>query len=470
MKLGFIFHSDFAYKDFAESLVQYFGQDVCKNWFYQLSLKKNDNSDECTLCAPTRFIKDWVQIYYLEKIKELAVEHNIVIDSFELSELVEKSLSDAENLDENNLNLSDINHKNSLSNADKSAAADSIIYSSNLNPKYNFDSFVIGKSNEFAYAAARRVAEEDNVYNPLFLCGSVGMGKTHLMHAIGLYAIQHRNKRVLYATAETFMYEFVNAIRHQTVMDFKKMFRSVDILMIDDIQFIADKGSTQEELFHTWNSLMEQRKQVIVSADKFPSEINGIPDRMRSRLGSGLVAVVHEADYELRFAVLQQKANEAQKNFGVAIENGVLEALAESVISNIRELEGVFITILAKNRDGIISLEHTKNVLYERYPVNTKFMNVDDIRSIVAEYYNIKLADMNAKIRTKDIAKARQIAMFLTKTMTVMSLPSIGKKFGGRDHTTVMHAVKSVNEMIENNLDNIQEDIKILKKKIMQNG
>lgn len=584
-------NNDFAYRKFSSDLMEYFGEDVIKNWFHGLKLLYNVNSNsknnsnnhlskdsngsnnlnnlsassifttsrsnssnsllvdenfspygdnlsyqnECNdgliLGAPTSFIRDWIQTYYFEKIQEIAKKNFMEIKKVialdmnvygrngksgkngkgkaanlqENSSLLEDSsqesllqqISYPQNSQQNKsqqktpqqqnskekvenspidsyieytiFSQEDIDLKASNSSKnEKSSNVESIeTHASNLNEKYNFDTYVTGKANEFAYAAARRVAEQDDVYNPLFFCGKVGMGKTHLMHAIGLYASKNRGKKVLYTTAETFMYDFVNAIRHQTIMDFKKIFRSVDILMIDDIQFIADKGSTQEELFHTWNSLIEQNKQVIVSADKFPGEINGIPERMKSRLSAGLVAVLHEADYELRLSILHEKVNSMQEQFSITLENGVLELLAESIISNIRELEGMFLNVFARNRNGLISLEDTRAILNERYPVNTKFMNVDDIKRIVADHYNIRVSDLITKVRTKDIARARQVAMFLTKNMTTMSLPSIGKRFGGRDHTTVMHAVKSINELLSSNDSEIQEDIKILKKKIM---
>jgi len=332
-----------------------------------------------------------------------------------------------------------------------------------LDPRFTFENFVVGKSNELAHAAALKVAESKTVtFNPLFLYGGVGLGKTHLMHAIAWHIKKcHPERKVIYLSAEKFMYQFIRALRFKDTMAFKEQFRSVDVLMIDDVQFISGKDSTQEEFFHTFNALVDQNRQVIISADKSPSDLEGMEERMKSRLGWGLVADIHPTNYELRLGILQAKVD----SMGVAVPQKVLEFLAHKITSNVRELEGALTRIVAHatlvGRD--ITLESTQDLLRDLLRANDRRVTIDEIQKKVADYYNVRISDMHSPRRARAVARPRQVAMYLCKTLTQRSLPEIGRKFGGRDHTTVMHAVKKVEElMIEEKT--IAEDIDLLRR------
>jgi chromosomal replication initiator protein len=316
-----------------------------------------------------------------------------------------------------------------------------------LDSRFTFDNFVVGKPNELAYAAAQRVSGSDEVlFNPLFLYGAVGLGKTHLMHSIAWdIRLRDPSRRVLYLSAEKFMYQFIRALRFKDTMAFKDQFRSVDVLMIDDVQFIGGKDSTQEEFFHTFNALVDQNRQVIISADKSPTDLEGLEERLRSRLGWGLVADIHPTTYELRLGILQSKV----EKLGVAVPTKVLEFLAHKITSNVRELEGAMNRIAAHatlvGRD--ITLEATQEVLHDLLRSYERRVTIEEIQRQVASHYQIRIGDMHSARRSRSIARPRQIAMFLAKQLTQHSLPDIGRRFGGRDHTTVLHAVKKVDEL-----------------------
>jgi len=335
--------------------------------------------------------------------------------------------------------------------------------SSAFDARYTFDTFVVGKPNALAHAAARRVIESKNVpFNPLFLYGGVGLGKTHLMHAIGWAMKEHwPERRVMYLSAEKFMYQFVKALRAKDTMSFKDAFRNVDVLMIDDIQFISGKESTQEEFFHTFNALVDQNKQIIISADKSPSDLIGLEERLRSRLAWGLVADIHPSTYDLRLGILQSKRDLLEAD----IPASVLEFLALKVTSNIRELEGALNRIVAHadvtKQD--ITLESTQEVLVDLLRAHDRRITIDEIQRKVAEHYNIRLTDMHSARRARNVARPRQVAMYLSKQLTARSLPEIGRKFGGRDHTTVMHAVRKIEELMEADAQ-IAQDVEIVRR------
>lgn len=331
-----------------------------------------------------------------------------------------------------------------------------------LDPRYTFDKFVVGSSNQFAFSAAQRVAEGGSVtFNPLFLHSSVGLGKTHLMHAIA-HEIRRRHpeRQVMYMSAEKFMVEFVSALRHQDTVAFKQRFRNVDVLMIDDVQFIAGKNSTQDEFFHTFNALVDYRRQLIISADRSPSDLEGIEERIRSRLGWGLVADIHPTDFELRLGILQSKLDQTP---GVCVGMDVLEFLARRISSNIRELEGALNRVVAHATlvGRPVSLEFTKSVLQDLLRANDRRVTIDEIQRKVAEYYKVRMPDLLSARRSKDVARPRQIAMYLSKRMTPRSLPEIGRRFGGRDHTTVMHAIKRIDELRTTDSE-LENDLTIL--------
>ncbi|MCF3974297.1 chromosomal replication initiator protein DnaA [Paracoccus salsus] len=337
-----------------------------------------------------------------------------------------------------------------------------------LDPRFTFGNFVVGKPNELAHAAARRVAEGGPVgFNPLFLYGGVGLGKTHLMHAIAHdYQSRHPSAQVLYLSAEQFMYRFVQALRESTIMDFKGMFRNVNMLMVDDVQFIAGKDSTQEEFFHTFNALVDQGKQIVISADRAPAEIKGLEERIKSRLSCGLIVDLHPTTYELRLGILQSKTETFRKqNPDVRIGDGVLEFLAHRITTNVRVLEGALQRLFAHasllRRE--ITLEVAQECLADILRTNDRKISIDDIQRKVAEHYNIRLSDMIGPKRSRNVARPRQIAMYLSKQLTSRSLPDIGRRFGGRDHTTIMHGVRKIEELSAGD-HGLAEDIGMLKR------
>ena len=343
---------------------------------------------------------------------------------------------------------------------------------SRLNERFTFENFVEGKSNVMAYTAAKRVAEEERTngsFNPLFLYGGVGLGKTHLMHAIA-WETQRRfpQRKCIYLSAEKFMYQFVKALRFRDTIAFKEQFRKVDILMVDDIQFIAGKESTQEEFFHTFNALIDQNHQVVISADRSPSDLTGIEERIRSRLGGGLVADIHPTDYELRLGILHMKMDEAvyQQN-AQKIPAEVLEFLARNIVSNVREMEGALKRVLAHaNFSGRpVEIDTVQDVLRDLLRANARKTTIDEIQRQVAEHYHIKISDMLSARRTRSVAVPRQVAMYLAKELTTRSLPEIGRKFGGRDHTTVLHATRKIAQQRDRDGD-LAEDLELLRRKL----
>ncbi|MEO0962471.1 MAG: chromosomal replication initiator protein DnaA [Pseudomonadota bacterium] len=340
-----------------------------------------------------------------------------------------------------------------------------------LLPHLTFDNFIVGKSNQLAYAAARRVAEAEGTvpFNPLYLYGPVGLGKTHLMHAIGA-EIRRRDpsKRVVYLSAERFMYHFVNALRHKDTVAFKHAYRSVDVLMVDDVQFIGGKDSTQEEFFHTFNALVDHNRQIIISADRSPSDLEGIEERIRSRLGHGLACDILPTDYELRLGILQAKAEAMLPNHpGVQLSDDVIDFLASSISSSIRELEGALTTLIAHAEliGRTLTIEHAQDILRHLVRANEKRITIDDIQRKVADHYNLRLVDMSSPRRSRSVARPRQVAMYLCKHLTTRSLPEIGRKFGGRDHTTVLHGVNKI-EQLRAEDKTLDEDINLIRRKI----
>jgi chromosomal replication initiator protein len=337
-----------------------------------------------------------------------------------------------------------------------------------LDDRFTFDSFVVGKPNELAHAAAKRVAEGGPVtFNPLFLYGGVGLGKTHLMHAIAWELQEKRpDLSVIYLSAEQFMYRFVQALRDRKTMDFKEMFRSVDVLMVDDVQFIAGKESTQEEFFHTFNALIDQKKQIIISADRAPGEIANLEERIQSRLQCGLVVDLHPTDYELRLGILQSKTEQYSAQYpGLKLADGVLEFLAHRISTNVRVLEGALTRLFAFASlvGHEITLELTQDCLADVLRASERKVSVEEIQRQVSDHYNIRLSDMIGPKRLRSFARPRQVAMFLCKQLTSRSLPEIGRRFGGRDHTTVMHGVKRIDELRQQDAQ-IADDLEILRR------
>ena len=422
-----------------------FGEAIFRSWLKPLKLQAFYHGT-MEVSVPTRFMRDWIQNHYAERILSMCSETSEEIKRLQIVVVQNAIIDDAPVEKEEPANKSVASKKIDISEV-----------SSPLDERFTFDSFVVGKPNALAHAAARRVVESASVpFNPLFLYGGVGLGKTHLMHAIA-HAIEEQDpsKTVMYLSAEKFMYQFVKAIRSDSTMSFKEMFRSVDVLMIDDIQFIAGKESTQEEFFHTFNALVDQNKQIIISADKAPGDLTGIDERLRSRLAWGLVADIHPTTYELRLGILQAK----REQLGAEVPDSVLEFLALKVTSNIRELEGALNRIVAHAdvSKSEVTLETTQEVLQDLLRAHDRRITIDEIQRKVAEHYNLRMADMHSARRARNVARPRQVAMYLAKMLTARSLPEIGRKFGGRDHTTVMHAVRKVEELIEGDAQIAQE-------------
>ena len=341
-------------------------------------------------------------------------------------------------------------------------------YTAPLEKRFSFDTFVVGKPNELAHAAARRVAEGGPVtFNPLFLYGGVGLGKTHLMHAIAQELQERRPElSVLYLSAEQFMYRFVQALRDRKMMDFKEIFRTVDVLMVDDVQFIAGKDSTQEEFFHTFNALVDQNKQIIISADRAPQDIKDLEDRVRSRLQCGLVVDLHPTDYELRLGILQTKVDIHRASYPeLEMDDGILEFLAHRISTNVRVLEGALTRLFAFASlvGRRIDMELTQDCLADVLRASERKVTVEEIQRKVSDHYNIRLSDMIGPKRLRSYARPRQVAMYLCKHMTSRSLPEIGRRFGGRDHTTVMHGVKRIEELKVSD-GQIAEDLELLRR------
>ena len=432
-----------------------FGETAYKSWLKPLTL---DGADDgvVRLTVPTRFMRNWIESQYSERLQTLWSAENPSFTDISIGHAGSRPVNgnaDAAGLEEGS--LTPVEPANDRDSASEISAP--------LDARFSFDRFIVGKPNELAFAAARRVAEADNVpFNPLFLYGGVGLGKTHLMHAIAWHLQQTQpKKRIIYLSAEKFMYQFIRALRYKDTMAFKEQFRSVDVLMIDDVQFIAGKDNTQEEFFHTFNALVDQNRQVVISADKSPAELDGIEDRMKSRLGWGLVAEIHATTYELRLGILQSKAEQ----MGTAIPPKVLEFLAHKITSNVRELEGALNRLVAYanlvGRD--ITLETAQDVLHDLLRANDRRITIEEIQKRVAEHFNIKLSEMHSARRSRAIARPRQVAMYLSKQLTSRSLPEIGRKFGGRDHTTVMHAVRKVEELRSQDAG-FAEDVELLRR------
>lgn len=403
------------------------------------------NGSEVTIAAPNSFTREWLENHYVQLIAGILTE--LTGEDLFIKFVVQKDDKDGD-FDIPAPKIQARNHEHYENSH------------SMLNPKYTFDTFVIGSGNRFAHAASLAVAEAPaKAYNPFFIYGGVGLGKTHLMHAIGHYVLEHNpNAKVVYLSSEKFTNEFINSIRDNKAEDFRNKYRNVDVLLIDDIQFLAGKESTQEEFFHTFNTLHTESKQIVISSDRPPKEIPTLEDRLRSRFEWGLITDITPPDLETRIAILRKKA----KADGLDIPNEVMHYIANQIDTNIRELEGALIRVVAYsslvNKD--ITAELAQEALKDIIPnTKPKVVTILDIQKAVGEYYNIRLEDFAAKKRTKSIAFPRQVAMYLSRELTDFSLPKIGEEFGGRDHTTVIHAHEKIEKLLKED-QQLQEDIK----------
>jgi chromosomal replication initiator protein len=419
------------------------------------------NGDEICIGLPTNFVRDWVRDHHGARVN--ALWQSECPDVRRVDFIVEDAAHPAIELPADQ----PIEFARPRADTDERPETRNEFVAA-LDPRFTFEAFVVGKPNEVAHACARRVAEQPACqgFNPLFLYGGVGLGKTHLMHAIA-WDLSERARAggkpvsVAYLSAEKFMYRFIAAIRGQTTIQFKEHLRGVDVLMVDDLQFLIGKENTQEEFFHTFNYLVDAGKQIVVSADKSPSDLTALDNRLRTRLGCGMVADLHATTYELRISILESKAARA----GVPIPTKVREFLAHRITSNVRELEGALNRLVAHaNLFGrVITLETATEVLHDILRAHDRKVTIEEIQKRVAEHYNIRFFEMTSARRARAVARPRQVAMYLSKQLTSRSLPEIGKKFGGRDHTTVMHAVAKVTELMQQDGD-FAEGVELLRR------
>ncbi|MCL6585148.1 MAG: chromosomal replication initiator protein DnaA [Anoxybacillus sp.] len=408
--------------------------------------------DTLVIVAPNEFARDWLDSRYAHLIGETI--YDITGEELTIKFIIPHN-------PEEELELKPTTKKQRKLEEEQTDFPQSM-----LNPKYTFDTFVIGSGNRFAHAASLAVAEAPaKAYNPLFIYGGVGLGKTHLMHAIGHYVIEHNpSAKVVYLSSEKFTNEFINAIRDNKADDFRNKYRNVDVLLIDDIQFLAGKEQTQEEFFHTFNTLHEESKQIVISSDRPPKEIPTLEDRLRSRFEWGLITDITPPDLETRIAILRKKA----KAEGFDIPNEVMLYIANQIDSNIRELEGALIRVVAysslinKEINADLAAEALKDIIPSAKP---KVITIQDIQRVVGEHFNLKMEDFKAKKRTKSVAFPRQIAMYLSRELTDCSLPKIGEEFGGRDHTTVIHAHEKITKLLQTD-GQLQKHIKEIQEKL----
>ncbi|WP_431285963.1 chromosomal replication initiator protein DnaA [Humitalea sp. 24SJ18S-53] len=463
-------------------LRQEVGDAEYRSWLRQMTLA-GIAGDVAVVLLPSRFLRDWVRSHYADRLRTLWQAEGLGVRRIEVRVAPDAPGEAAAAAQEassaapapglagrlgaaapagERLVVPPVEVAELPAPATANGAAPS--QDPSLDPRFTFDTFVVGKPNEFANAAARRVSERPASvgFNPLFLYGGVGLGKTHLMHAIA-WAIRenHPASTVTYMSAETFMYRFIGALRRQNTMEFKESLRSVDVLMIDDLQFLIGKDNTQEEFFHTFNALVEAGKQIVVSADKSPSDLSGLEDRLRTRLGCGMVADIHATTYELRISILQAKA----ASLHATVPPRVMEFLASKITGNVRELEGALNRLVAHaNLFGrAINLDQTQEVLHDILRAHDRRVTIHEIQKKVSDHYSIKMTDMASPRRARNIARPRQVAMYLAKQLTSRSLPEIGRHFGNRDHTTVMHAVSRITELMQAD-SSFAEDVDLLKK------
>ncbi len=427
-----------------------FGNEVYESWIKNIILKKEYNH-YVVLSAPTRFVRDWIVSRYADKILDVIKEFKKSIERIEFV---------IEELEENN-SKSKIKKNNQVSFIENS-----LLNYNRFNLNNNFDNFVVGESNELAYTAAKKICVESSHYNPLFIYSSVGMGKTHLLNAIGLEI--SNSKKVMFISAERFMYHFIRSIKNNDMVKFKDFFRTANVFIIDDIQFVGGKEAMQEEFFHTFNALVEKGSQIVISSDRPPSSLDRIQDRIKSRLSGGLVIDIQPPDLDLRKRILKNKFMEIKKNFGENYEmsDEVFDFLASEITSSIREIVGALNRVLAFTKINTKSptIHECKKILKDFISYNEKSINVEYIQNIVASYFNLNIQEMLSARRSRSLARPRQIAMYLAKQHTTNSLPDIGRKFSNRDHTTVIHAVKKIDELIRKDNEIKQTVIEIKKK------
>jgi len=432
------------------------GEETKETWFRPLILEEL-TKNQVQISVPNKFFGEWLGRNY----KELIIEAFHQVEGVKLHDVVFSLKEGGEEIEGRKNNITEINNPTQT----KIGLSNQKIRRQPLpNPKYTFRNFVVGASNQFAHAACLAVAESPaKAYNPLFIYGGVGLGKTHLLNSIGNHVADRSDLRIAYVTTEQFTNEVINSIRYDKMIELRRRYRSVDMLLIDDIQFLAGKERTQEEFFHTFNSLYEARKQIVLSSDRFPKEMPSMEERLRSRFEWGLIADLQQPDVETRIAILRKKSEEE----GIAIDDDVIQLLATNLKSNIREIEGALIRLgaYASLTGQKITVDMAKNTLRDLLGGKRKVITVEDIQEIVASRFHVKISDLKSKRRTKTLVYPRQIAMFLCRDMTDSSFPEIGRDFGGKDHTTIIHACKQIQKSQANDstlratLQSLKEEI-----------
>ncbi|MDB3858196.1 chromosomal replication initiator protein DnaA [Pelagibacteraceae bacterium] len=439
--------------DVQNSFRKTFGDEIYLSWLQKISLEKEFN-DYLILGVPTRFFRDWIVSRYLDKILEQVKNFKLSLNRIEFK-IIEES--------KNSPNLIKIDDLNKVSEI-----KDSILNYNRLNPDLSFDNFIKGESNDIALSYSKKISEHLSRYNPLYICGGVGLGKTHLLNAIGL-ELQSENN-VMFISAERFMYHFIKSIKKNDMVNFKDFFRKSSVFIIDDIQFIRGKESLQEEFFHTFNSLMDKGSQIIISADRNPMKLDRVQERIKSRLAGGLVVDINVPDLELKVKIIKKRIIEIESQFkeNINLNDDVINYIANESKTNIRELIGILNRVIAFSRvhNKILSISDCKNILKDVFS-QIKIITVDKIQNVVSNFFNIPLSEMLSQRRSRPLARPRQIAMFLAKKMTTRSLPEIGRRFANRDHTTVIHAVKTITRLSEQD-DEMKKNINQIKSLLIE--
>ena len=437
------------------------GKDIYESWIKKLKLVE-EFQHYLLLSSPTRFIRDWVVSRYIDKILEIVKLYKKTVNRIDF--IIESDLSE----NSNNVLGQNIKIKKETKISNVSFIKDSLIYYTRLDPNKSFENFVIGKSNNLAYQASQKVCEQMAHYNPLFIYGEIGMGKTHLLNAIGLK--MRENNKVMFISAERFMYYFIKSIRSNEMVKFKDAFRESDLFIIDDIQFVIGKEAMQEEFFHTFNALIDKGSQIVISSDRAPIKLTKIQERIKSRFSGGLVVDIQQSDFDLRLSILKNKINEIKKSFSNTIEpkENLLNFIASEMKINIRETVGALNRIISFSRiyNKSPSISESKVILKDLINFSENHVTIENIQKIVCQHFKISIREMLSKRRSRYLVRPRQIAMYLTKNLTSKSLPDIGREFSGRDHTTVIHSVKIINKL-KGADEEITKAIEKLKNKIL---
>ena len=438
-----------------------FGKDIFESWLRKINFSGEFN-DYILLSVSTRFLRDWITSRYLDQILQIVKSHKNEINRIEISI--------ADN-DKEDINDNDKSINSNFSNNNVSFIKDFFFQYNRIDPNKNFENFILGSSNKLAFEASKKVSENTSHYNPLYIYGGVGMGKTHLLNSIGL-ALKETNK-VMFISAERFMYQFVKCIKSNDMVKFKEYFRNADVFLIDDIQFMNGKEAMQEEFFHTFNALLDKGSQIIISADRPPNKLNKIQERIKSRFSGGLVIDIQQPDYDLRYKIIKLKTDELNKYYSgqISISDEIQKFISLEVKNSIRELVGALNRIVSFSRiyNKVPNLSETKIVLKDLLNMSENKVTVDTIQSLVCKFFKISKNEMLSSRRSRYLVRPRQTAIYLTKLLTSKSLPEIGREFSNRDHTTVIHSIKTIENLKKNDTE-LCANIDSLKNQILYNN